>query len=56
MSREKEVGAMLEKCVPRHQYTMKEIHMIEKVKEVRKEFLNVKEGNVMSMKELNLVQ
>jgi hypothetical protein len=30
---------------------MKEIHMIEEVKEVRKEFLNVKEGNVMSMKE-----
>jgi hypothetical protein len=56
MSREKEVGAMLEKCAPRHQYTMKEIHMIEKVKEVRKEFLNVKEGNVMSMKELSLVQ
>jgi hypothetical protein len=35
---------------------MKEIHMIEEVKEVRKEFLNVKEGNVMSMKELSLVQ
>jgi len=47
---------MLEKCAPRHQYTMKEIRMIEEVKEVRKEFLNVKEGNVMSMKELSLVQ
>jgi len=56
MSKEKEAGAMLEKCAPRHQYTMKEIHMIEEVKEVMKEFLNVKEGNVMSMKELSLVQ
>jgi hypothetical protein len=56
MSREKEARAMLEKCAPRHQYTMKEIRMIEEVKEVRKEFLNVKEGNVMSMKELSLVQ
>jgi hypothetical protein len=70
MSKEKEAGAMLEKCAPRHQYTMKEIHMIEEVKEVRKEFLNMieeekevrkeflnmKEGNVMSMKELSLVQ
>jgi len=60
MSREKEAGAMLEKYAPRHQYTMKEIYiyiyMIEEVKEVRKEFLNVKEGNVMSMKELSLLQ
>jgi hypothetical protein len=58
MSREKEAGAILEKCAPKHQYTMKEIYiyMIEEVKEVRKEFLNVKEGNVMSMKELSLVQ
>jgi hypothetical protein len=58
MSREKEAGAILEKCAPKHQYTMKEIYiyMIEEVKEVRKEFLNVKEGNVMSMKEFSLVQ
>jgi hypothetical protein len=55
MSREKEAGAMLEKCAPRHQYTMKEIRMIEEIKEVRKELWNVKEGNVMSMKELSLV-
>jgi hypothetical protein len=47
---------MLEKCALRHQYTMKEIHMIEEVKEVRKEFLNVKEDNMMSLKELSLVQ
>jgi hypothetical protein len=32
------------------------LNMIEEVKEVRKEFLNMKEGNVMSMKELSLVQ
>jgi hypothetical protein len=35
---------------------MKKIHMIEEVKEVRKEFLNVKEDNMMSLKELSLVQ
>lgn len=46
MSREKEAGAILEKCAPMHQYTITEIHMIEEVKEVRREFLNVKEGNV----------
>jgi hypothetical protein len=56
MSREKEARAMLEKCAPRHQYTMKKIHMIEEVKEVKKEFLNVKEDNMMSLKELSLVQ
>ena len=27
MSREKEAGAMLKKCAPRHQYTMKEIYI-----------------------------
>jgi hypothetical protein len=47
---------MLEKCAPRHQYAMKEIHMIEEVKEVRKEVQNVKEGNMMSIEELSLVQ
>jgi hypothetical protein len=47
---------MLEKCAPRHQYAMKEIHMIKEVKEVRKEVQNVKEGNMMSIKELSLVQ
>jgi len=27
MSREKEAGAILEKCAPKHQYTMKEIYI-----------------------------
>jgi hypothetical protein len=35
---------------------MKEIHEIDKVKEVRKEFLNVEKDKVMIMEELSLIQ
>jgi hypothetical protein len=35
---------------------MKEVHEIDKVKEVRKELLNVEEDKVMIMEELSLIQ
>jgi hypothetical protein len=35
---------------------MKEIHEIDKVKEVRKAFINVEKDKVMIMEELSLIQ